>query len=344
MTMDAVANLFRQFAEHECQGSSALYFQLSRQIAQDQKLLSIAAKTTRRQPIPNLFFAAVQFLLHRSADIQLKEYYASFTQNPLPPAESFIHFKNFAIQHQDSIINILQSRLVQTNEVKRSAYLYPAIGLVSQLNNNQPICLIEIGASAGFNLCFDKYKYQVGDLHYGDTASDLLIHSEFKTQYPYSPIVDNFDIYKRIAIDLNIIDLKNADDQDWMQALIWPEHRARLEQLKIASQITRNTEIQYLQGDAVELINELVLSIPKHIGICVYHTHVANQMSTGQREGLVKMVDQLGSRGNLYHLYNNIDSPELQLVHFPKGMRKHITLAKTEGHGKWVEWSGASLL
>jgi len=63
MNLHVISRLFRSFAERECSGTSPLYKYLSLQIAEDEELLKLAAQAHVGQPIPNLFFGSVHYLL-----------------------------------------------------------------------------------------------------------------------------------------------------------------------------------------------------------------------------------------------------------------------------------------
>ena len=49
---------------------------LSRQIAEDEELLGVASHV-RRPPVPNVFLAAVHFLLAEAPEHELSAFYAS---------------------------------------------------------------------------------------------------------------------------------------------------------------------------------------------------------------------------------------------------------------------------
>lgn len=66
--------LFRGFAGPECRETSPLYAYLTLATVDDAEILAIAAEASPGQPVPNLLFAAVHYLLvagpaHRLANI-----------------------------------------------------------------------------------------------------------------------------------------------------------------------------------------------------------------------------------------------------------------------------------
>ncbi|CAM3066976.1 DUF2332 domain-containing protein [Filibacter tadaridae] len=77
MNIKWVAERFENFAVLECEGSSELYKTLSLQIAKDNDLLNLCLHAKEGQPIPNLLFGAVHYLLLQGTDHELKEFYPS---------------------------------------------------------------------------------------------------------------------------------------------------------------------------------------------------------------------------------------------------------------------------
>ena len=340
LDLETVATSFQRFAENECAGSSDLYYALSKHITRDRELLALAAHTKNAQPIPNLFLGSVNFIRQREGEQSLAGYYdlIQMVDESLYPA-----FKTFTLKHSTEVIDLLSYRLVQTNEVNRSAYLYPMLCEIHQLARKKPLILIEIGAAAGLNLCCDRYRYEAGRLVYGDSDSNLTLYSEFRSTYPYRHIHEPLTITRRVAIDINRIDMHSDVDRRWMRALIWPEHRKRQVRFDAALRLTQRENIEFVEGNGVELLGDLLPDEITDSAVCVFHTHVANQMPRKDRQKLVETIDYLSTRYDLYHLYNNIDSPLLQLIHFEGDTRKHIDIAETEGHGQWVDWTGEPL-
>src|SRR5690625_2227032 len=119
------SNRFCHFAL-ECKGASELYEYLSLKIAEDEELLELSAFAQKGQPIPNMLFGAVHYLLLQGKTHELREYYPSIVEHPKKLEHAFLAFKDFCQNEQKEIIEILQTKLVQTNEVRRCAYLYPA--------------------------------------------------------------------------------------------------------------------------------------------------------------------------------------------------------------------------
>src|SRR5690625_3766858 len=224
--MRQLSDRFRRFAI-ECRGSSDLYEFLSLHIASDEEILRLATYAGRGQPVPNLLFGAVHYLLLNGVDHPLRQFYISITENPEKMESCPPFFTDFCSKYADEIVHILQSKLVQTNEVRRCAFLYPAFCYIYDLTN-RPLSLIEIGTSAGFQLLWGQYKYSYGARKvYGN--KDSKVHLTSKIIHGGSPVLHSKapPVSHRIGTDLYINDVSNQDDYLWLMALIWPEHYER---------------------------------------------------------------------------------------------------------------------
>ena len=79
------ADLFTSFANDQCKGRSPLYFQLCHELSGSPYLLQLAAQAKNGQPIPNLFLAAVHFLLLTRPEEELAQYYPSISESATSP-------------------------------------------------------------------------------------------------------------------------------------------------------------------------------------------------------------------------------------------------------------------
>ena len=108
-------------------------------------------------------------------------YYSSLVENVTTNLDkAFEHFKDFCKEYREEIITLLQTKLVQTNEVRRCAYLYPSFCYIFN-KVKKPLALIEIGTSSGLQLFWDKYSYSYGtDETYGNINSNVHVTSEIR--------------------------------------------------------------------------------------------------------------------------------------------------------------------
>ena len=341
--MNVYKKIFQQFAEKEAKGSSELYAFLSMRVSDDSDLIEIIRKIPASQPKPNLFFASIQYLLSKS-DSPLRNYYPSLTENPLPIEESFEQFKEFTLNHQKQLIDLFHTKLVQTNEVKRAAYLYPILLSIYE-KTKKPLTIIEIGTSAGLLLCLDAYNYEYIQANHlvkvdNNIGNSFLIQSENKGEELPSYIRSSLKINERIGIDLNIVDISKQDEFEWMLALIWPEHQERRKQFVEASKIANGVNKEMYEGDILKLLPKIIQSSAPDNQVILFHTHVANQFPPQLKKEFEDLLNELSYKRSIYHVYNNMYDLNLHQDFIEQGEVITVkTLQKPDGHGRWFCWS-----
>lgn len=333
-TNDTIAGLFVRFAERECHGRSPLYEKLSHVIAADPEMLGIASHG--RAPIPNLFLGAVHYLLRRDPTAALRRFYPSLNASADSSIDPSGSFRSFCLAHADAIIQLLKARHVQTNEVARCGYLLPAFSHVWRMGGRKPLFLIEVGTSAGLHLCFDRYAYDFGDSRvYGNANSLLRLKIEFRG--PVRPALTDLPtpVVRRIGIDLNPIRADDLDAVEWLEALVWPEHQERLQNLRMALNIARHVPIEFVTGDASRLMDDTLRSAGLNGTVCIFESATINQFTTEARERFFKAIEQAAREGEVFFLSRQ---DQLTLRRY-RGSECHVeTLAETDAHGRWVEW------
>lgn len=338
MDTDALSKRFRIFAERECINSSSLYEHLALNIANDLELLKLAAHSNPRQPVPNLLLGAVHYLLLSGRKHELTAYYPSIVDKPMESSGAVKYFKDFCMQFESEIIQLLENKLVQTNEVRRCAYLYPSFCRIYQITK-KPLTLIEIGTSAGLQLLWDKYSYSYkSNQKYGYKPSTLEISAEvqgdrFPLLFENSPPVD-----RRIGMDLHLNNLNDPEDYLWLKALIWPEHRERNSYFEKAAHCLKSQPLELIEGDGISILPDIVPNVSQDSTICIFHTHVANQIPANAKKNLSEQVQLIGRTRDVFHLYNNMWDLDLHLDYYVNGNEYSETLAETDGHGSWFTW------
>jgi hypothetical protein len=339
LTREQIANLFRNFSVNECKGSSDLYEYLSIKISEDEEVLTLASYAQPGQPIANLLLGAVHYLLLKGKKHTLKRYYRSLVENADTNFENAFHqFKDFCHEYREEIISLLQTKLVQTNEVRRCAYLYPSFCYIFN-KVNKPLALIEIGTSAGLQLFWDQYRYSYGTEEvFGNTQSNVHLQSEIKEDKKPSFLKQSPPVVERIGLDLHVNDLNDEEDYLWLRALIWPEHKERLELFDQAATLVKEKPVRLIEGDGVALLPAIANQIREDAVICIFHTHVANQIPDHIKHELERQIKEIGAKRDVFHLYNNMWDRDLHIDYYIHGNEYCETVGETEGHGRWFSW------
>jgi hypothetical protein len=341
---DDLADHFQRFAEQEGRGSSPLYVHLSREIADDSTLLTLAETSPEDQPAPNLLFAAVQYLLFETAGHPLATYYPSVGSDSVPPNdETYPQFQSFCSEFADELRSLIETRRVQTNAVRRSAVLLPAFEYLSRRVDRTPLGLVEIGPSAGLNLFWDQFGYNYGDIgSYGDSTATVQLECSVRESL-HPPLPETVpSVGSRFGIDMAPLDVHGADDIRWLRALIWPEHETRRRYLDHAIEMARDAPPTLIKGDAVDHLEDVCSRVPPDQALCLFNTHALYQFSQTTRQRFLDQISELGEQRDLFWLsceYSpRLLTPTIQLVAFESGVKSATLLATYQPHGEWIEW------
>ena len=337
---------FRRFATLEARGSSPLYERLALGVAEDEELLALAAQGREEQPAPNLLFAAVHLLLLSGVHDDLAAFYPSVTESALATGDPFPYFRRFCHEHADAIADTLRERRVQTNVVERCGLLLPAFGIITERSGGKPLHLVEVGASAGLNLLWDRYRVDYSDgRQWGDASSPVRIETELRGAYEPPLPEETLAVAERTGIDLNPIDVRDMDAVQWLRALVWPEEQRQMQRLDAAVALAQTAPPTLLKGDALDLLPGVLSSAPHGVALCVYHTHTLNQFSPEARQQFAGLLAESGAERDLYWLSSEYRPgadgpirPTLTLVAFENGERQEQVLAYCDHHGRWLEW------
>jgi hypothetical protein len=297
--LDALNAWFDGFADG---APSKLYRALAREVREAPDVVALLLEAQPAQQMPMLLFAAVH-----------AEVLARGIAYPQTGAE----FIAFCRQHAEVLKPVLRSRATQTNEVGRCAYLRPCIATAS---DGRPLALIEVGASAGLNLNLDRYAYDFGATQAG--TAPLTITTELRGEVPPLEIPE---VGWRAGIDL-----APAPDPAWLRACVFADQPDRLARLDAALAIAREHPPRLIEGDAIELLPEVIASVPDGMQPVVFHTAVIYYLTEEQRGQLDEVA------GQVTHVSAEEGVPE-------GGLRLQVDgrdVGVAHPHGRWLRWTG----
>jgi hypothetical protein len=381
MEHEVLADHFEWFADW-CVGTSPLYERLARGVADDPELLDLAAETPESRSPGHLLFASVQFLLLSGRDDPLADYYPTVADDPsdsanltdsvnttdsdtlLDPEENdpFPAFRKFCLSNADDIRGLSKRRRTQTNSIRRCAALLPAFEAVSRRastgstsrtrtirgnsgDSRKPLALVEVGPSAGLNLLWDRYEYDYGEAgRYGNPGSPVRIESAVRNGNP--PLPDELPpVASRVGVDLNPLNVTDEADARWLRSLVWPEHGERHRLLRAALEVAREHPPDLREGDALELLPEVVAEIPDDRPICLFDTQVRYQFDEATRERFDALVADLGTDRELYVVSGDQSADEYEqaidlTLRTAGDDARTERLASYQPHGEWLVWDG----
>jgi hypothetical protein len=213
---------------------------------------------------------------------------------------------------------------------------------VAQEAGGQPLALVEIRASAGLNLLWDRYGYDYGNQRrYGNLGSPVQIVCEWRgprqPSFPASwPVVA-----MRVGLDRNPIDVRDPDAALWLRALVWPDEAGRGDLLQHAVQVAQHDPPRLLAGNALDLLPAVLATIPRDYAMCVFHTHTINQFPPEDGVRLAALLAEQAVGRRLYRVaieWLGETHPRLELIAYQDSGAREQLLAYCGSHGEWLEW------
>jgi hypothetical protein len=148
----------------------------------------------------------------------------------------------------------------------------------------------------------------------------------------------------RAGLDLNPLSVASARDVEWLEALIWPEHKARRERLLAAIEICRQQPPKVLRGDLLKDVETAIRSAPPATTTVVFHTAVLGYVSgQADRDTFARTVQALGAvwiSNEVPQVYPNIAAKvkgPLRLDRFLLAVDGE-PVAWTGPHGQSIDW------
>lgn len=124
---------------------------------------------------------------------------------------------------------------VQTNEVGRSVVHLVMSHWLTTLGITE-FDHLEVGASAGLNLNFDKFYACFDQLRMGDPQSQLRFMGDWFGNAPDVPRVGAV-VRRRRGTDISPVDITREDEATRLLSFVWPDQKARFERTRAALEI-----------------------------------------------------------------------------------------------------------
>ncbi len=332
------------FAEGPQSTDSPLYGAMTRAIMNSEALTRLVERTPQNQPLPLHLLAAMQFLIRRTPEHALTGFYVNPEQErSLDDLQQAM--EDFATSHQTEIEHLLTTRIVQTNETGRAVALAPGFCLIYQ-RTGLPLATVEIGAAAGLLLGWSDFFYDYGEAGTLGNPSSLVKLRTDALGHRTLPLSTELPPHgERIGIDRWPLDVSDPDDADWLRALVWPEHRERLERLNAAIETVAFDPPYIMKADAPDGLGSLLMQIDDRMTRVVFHSIALYQ---SDRETWTRIDEALIAASRTRPVYRlglefdagqkGIDQPFLTLSVYASGGVNRQVLARVQYHGRWIEW------
>jgi hypothetical protein len=196
-------------------------------------------------------------------------------------------------EHRDDVADGL-TRPVQTNEVARCRALMLGFLEVSE-HTGRPLRMLEIGASAGLNLRWDRYRYEggAGGTAFGPVRSPVRLEPAYRDRPP--DLGRLAVVVERRGCDASPLDPTAPADRLTLRSFVWPEQTDRLARLAGALEVARGVAAPVDRADAaVWLDDRLADDDAQGAATVVFHSIVWQYLSARTRSRVVATLTHAG--------------------------------------------------
>jgi hypothetical protein len=257
-----------------------------------------------------------------------------------PRAEPSKVWKAFstALERNHDELRRMVNLPVQTNEVGRCAALLLGF-LTVAAETGLPLRPLEVGASAGLNLRWDRYRYLADGFEWGPADSPVKI--EFELDRGSFPSQERIEVSERHGCDAAPLDPTTAEGRLALLAYIWPDQAVRVERMRSALQVADEVPISVDRESAASWTARKLTRFTPGEATILYHSIVTQYLGEGELTAFYMHVHDAAERASA-------DAPlawlrmepagkqaDLHLTTWPGGEDRH--LARVGYHGTPVE-------
>jgi hypothetical protein len=295
--LEVVTAAFRNGAQSYARIGSPLYSALCAGGESDPEVVALAAHAMAgSQPVFHLL-ASVHHLLMGDPSDPLARFFATLTDDPLPPEEAWPDFARYCREHRDELLDLLANNTVQTTYAERCVNLVAPMAYVAD-RAGEPLHLIEIGCSAGVLLAFDKYAYEYeGRGRIGATDAPLTLLGRITGDAPLRIP----RIASRTGLDIHPVDARSEAERRWLIALTFPEFVEERARLAAALETVAATDIRIVAGNALETLPGALAATPPG-PLCIFHSACLYYWDAASKAALDTLLTEASRTREIYRV------------------------------------------
>ncbi|HXA56578.1 MAG TPA: DUF2332 domain-containing protein [Candidatus Acidoferrum sp.] len=295
----SIPELLRRQAGWCEQLGSPLYADLLAHCAEDYEhhgpifeLLEPHAADDESSVLALRLMGAVHRLVLEKRAPELAAFYPSVGGRASPDA--WPAFVRTVESHRDEARNLIE-RPLQTNEVGRSGSLLGGFGLLAS-RTAMPLRLLEVGASAGLNLRWDRYRYDWGTGAWGDPDSTVRFKDVFTTDAPSIP--PSIEVVARAGCDLSPIDASSTEGRLTLLSYVWADQTDRIRQLDAAIGMAAAVPCVVERASGADWLRTQLAAPATGVTTVIFHSVVWQYISPQEQEKIVGIIEDAGRRAS----------------------------------------------
>lgn len=233
-------------------------------------------------------------------------------------------FRKALAERRDQIQQLV-ARGCQTNEVGRTAALLGGFLEVAH-RSGKPLRILEIGASAGLNLRWDRYRYESGALGWGDSASPVRFQHAFEVP---PPLDRDAVVVERSGCDVNPIDPTTDEGALTLRSFVWADQIGRLALLDGAIELARDMPVEVQRLGGAEFLERELGDAREDVATVVYHSVVMQYVDEAERTRIGRLINA----ARVFHLEMEPGTQTFEI------RLDGEVLGTTHAHGTGVRWN-----
>lgn len=364
-----LATLFTAFArDHR---GDPLYARLATLLAEHPPRFGLldAAAPVQRKPV--LLFAAIHdrlLELHEAGAglPALAAYYPSIGGRRAPDEALGAALDTFLASEEAQLRQAVAQRATQTNEVGRSAVLWPALADIAQRHGGRPLALFDFGCSAGLNLSVDAFRIQYRRADGGNAFALGPVDAPDATTLACrllgaTPPTTPWRLGHRLGADLAPVSLDDPRAVRWLRACLWPSETDRAQRFEQALRQARAARHPVrAAADGLGVLADWLRTLPPDTTPVLFNSWVLFYFSTADLAAHVARVHALVREHGLVWLSaedrhtllatTGLAAPAAPAgtdgtptwwsasARGPDGGVAHRLLACSHPHGEWLDW------
>jgi hypothetical protein len=252
-----LAQTYRRFAEVDAAETSPLYERVAVALSEsDEALRAIEAAPARRRH-PTVILAALHDLALAGRAPALAAAYADGDGDAAAGAAI-----DMLLEMTDAVVALAGRRPTLPDKTGHGAVLYPAIAEAARRAGADAVGLIDVGYPVGLNLSVDRVgiTYSNGQ-SLGDPSSPVQLSASIVGDRPI-PTRAMPELFARIGVDRDPVDVTDADDARWLRACLPPDQPERAARLEAEITLAATDPPLLLRGDAVEVLPDAFTRVP----------------------------------------------------------------------------------
>ncbi|MDH6139429.1 MULTISPECIES: DUF2332 domain-containing protein [Kitasatospora] len=285
-----LAQVYRHFGEVDAAEASPLYARVALAMSESGEALRAIETAPARKRQPTVILAALHDLALAGRAPALAAAYAAADGDAAAGAAI-----DTLLEMTDSVVAIAARRRMRATESGHCAVLYPAIAEAARRVGAKTVGLIDVGCSAGLNLNVDRVgiTYSNGQ-SLGDSLSPVQLSCSLVGDRPV-PTGAMPEVVARVGVDLDPVDVTDADEARWLRACLWPDQPDRAAKLDAELALAATAPPLLLTGDAVEVLPDAFARVPADALPVVTTTWALSRFSLESRLRFLHRLDEAAS-------------------------------------------------